>query len=286
MDSYVRGRSALISGGASGIGAAMAKLLTALGADVTIADRQLELAQKVAGELGATAVELDVRDADAWKRAVEGVVARRGRIDLFFNNAGIAMGGEMGSYSQKDWDDVVDVNLKGVIYGVHTVYPLMVAQKSGHIINTASMAGLLSSVAQAPYTATKHAVVGLSKGLRIEARDHGVRVSVLCPGVVRTPILSGGRYGRPLLPGVSVEESRKMWEQLRPLDPDVFARKALKAVAADKAIIVLPRFWKLAWYIERLSPWLMMKLGEIGIRDLRKRLAKMAKGGADGTAAQ
>jgi short-subunit dehydrogenase len=111
--------------------------------------------------------------------------------------------------------------------------------------------------------------------LRVEARDHGVRVSVLCPGVIRTPILTGGRFGRVGFAGVSEAEMRAMWERLWPMDPDVFAERVLRAVAADQAIIVVPRWWKLMWYVERLSPWLSLKVAEMGIRKLRRELAAL-----------
>jgi NADP-dependent 3-hydroxy acid dehydrogenase YdfG len=276
------GKTAIITGGASGIGAAFARALAAGGAEVVIADRQLELAEALASELRnkggkATPLELDVRDFESMKRVVDATVARTGRIDLFFNNAGISIGGEMHRYALADWIDVIDVNLRGVAHGIQAVYPVMVAQRSGHIINTASMAGLVTAIGTGSYTMTKHAVVGLSKALRAEARDHGVRVSVLCPGVIRTPILSGGRYGRVGTDGVSPEQMKSMWERLFPMDPDLFAKKALRAIARDKAIIVLPRWWKIVWYLERISPWLSLKFGEIGMRNLRKQLAAMRR---------
>jgi NADP-dependent 3-hydroxy acid dehydrogenase YdfG len=105
-----------------------------------------------------------------------------GRIDYLFNNAGIGIGGEVDSFTLHDWSDIIDVNLRGVVHGIQAVYPIMIRQRCGHIVNTASMAALITTVGQAGYTATKHAVVGLSKALRVEAEHHGVQVSVLCPG--------------------------------------------------------------------------------------------------------
>jgi NAD(P)-dependent dehydrogenase (short-subunit alcohol dehydrogenase family) len=277
VSAYVTGKTALISGGASGIGAAFARQLAAHGAKVVIADRQLALAEELAAELRqaggqVTAVELDVRDFDAWKRVADAI----GRIDLFFNNAGIVVGGEMSGYQRRDWDDVIDVNLRGVVYGIQTIYPRMVAQGAGHIINTASMAGLIAAIGQGAYTTTKHAVVGLSKALRAEGSLHGVRVSVLCPGVIRTPILSYGKYGRVGFEGVTPEKMNKLWERTFPMDVDVFARRALGAIACGKAIIVLPRWWKIAWYLERISPWLSLTLAAMGMRKMRRELAAMS----------
>jgi NADP-dependent 3-hydroxy acid dehydrogenase YdfG len=165
---------AFITGGASGIGAAIGKALARRGVDVVLADRQLELAQQVAEGIRqsdgrASAVELDVRDPARFASVVGETVARSGRIDYLFNNAGIGVAGDIAGYTLPDWYDVFDVNLRGVVHGIGAVYPVMRAQGSGHIINTASMAGLLPTSEAASYGATKHAVVGLSKTLRIEA---------------------------------------------------------------------------------------------------------------------
>ena len=258
LRNHAEGKTAIITGGASGIGAALARALCEAGAEVVLADRQVELAEQLArqfrdGGKKATVAECDVRDLAALQRVVDTTVARTGRVDFFFNNAGIGVGGEMSDYSPRDWDDVIDVNLRGVAYGVQAVYPLMVRQKFGHIINTASMAGLVCTAGEASYGATKHAVVGLTKALRLEGKRHGVRASALCPGAIRTPILTGGRYGRLNYDGLTHENIMKMWEMVRPMDPDEFAQQALPAIFDDQAIIVLPRWWKALWYLERIS---------------------------------
>jgi NAD(P)-dependent dehydrogenase (short-subunit alcohol dehydrogenase family) len=204
--------------------------------------------------------ELDVRDPASFRRVALEVRRRSGRIDFLFNNAGIAVGGPVATYTQADWDDVIDVNLRGVTHGIQAVYPAMIAQGSGHIVNTASMAGLVATPSEGSYVATKHAVVGLTRSLRAEAARHGVRASVLCPGAIRTPILTGGRYGRINMGGVSDEHLMHFWEKLRPMAPVVFARRAIDAVLRDEAIIVLPAWWKAFWYFDRLAPSLSSKL--------------------------
>jgi NADP-dependent 3-hydroxy acid dehydrogenase YdfG len=191
MARSVSGKVAFVTGGASGIGPALAATLADGGAEVWIADRQIDAAQELAQTLGsagskAHAIELDVRDYPSFERAVAEVMRQSGRVDYLFNNAGIGVGGEVDSYTLDDWNDVFDVNLGGVVHGIQAVYPIMIEQRSGHIVNTASLAGLLVSPGSASYTASKHAVVALSKALRLEAERHGVRVSVLCPGAVRT----------------------------------------------------------------------------------------------------
>jgi NAD(P)-dependent dehydrogenase (short-subunit alcohol dehydrogenase family) len=272
MASSVSGKIAFVTGGASGIGAALATKLVAGGAEVWIADRQIDAAQELAQRLSsggakAHAIELDVRSYPSFERAVAEAVQQSGQIDYLFNNAGIGVGGEVDSYTLDDWNDVFDVNLRGVVHGIQAVYPIMIRQHSGHIVNTASLAGLVTSSGTASYSATKHAVVGLSKVLRVEAERHGVQVSVLCPGAIRTPILTMGKYGR--YDGVSDEQLLKFWEPFRPMAPEKFAERALRAVLRGDAIIVVPAWWKALWYLERLSPALSMRVAKVSQKRLR-----------------
>ena len=273
MASSVSGKIAFVTGGASGIGAALATKLVDGGAEVWIADRQIGAAQELAQRLDsggakAHAIELDVRSYPSFESAVAEAVRQSGRIDYLFNNAGIGVGGEIDSYALDDWNDVFDVNLRGVVHGIQAVYPIMIRQHSGHIVNTASMAGLVTTVGQAAYTATKHAVVAISKMLRLEAERHGVQVSVLCPGAIRTPALTGGKFGR--IPGISDEDLLKSWERLRPMAPEKFAERALRAVLRGDAIIVVPTWWKAFWYLERLSPALSMRSTKVALKRIRE----------------
>jgi NAD(P)-dependent dehydrogenase (short-subunit alcohol dehydrogenase family) len=275
MAASVSGKIAFVTGGASGIGAALATKLADGGAEVWIADRQIGAAQELAQRLNgggakAHAVELDVRTYPSFERVVAEVVQQSGRIDYLFNNAGIGVGGEVDSYTLDDWNDVFDVNLHGVVHGIQAVYPIMIRQGSGHIVNTASLAGLVAGPSQVSYTASKHAVVALSKGLRLEAERHGITVSVLCPGAIRTPILTGGEYGRTKLTGLSDEELLSLWEQFRPMAPEKFAKRALRAVLRGDAIIVVPAWWKALWYLDRLSPALSMRAARLSLKRLRE----------------
>lgn len=229
------------------------------GCEVILADRQIDMACEVESKIRsrggmAMAVELDVRDLGGFERVVRDTLSHSRRIDFLFNNAGIGVGGEMESYEPEDFDDVFDVNLRGVAWGIQTVYPVMIKQGAGHIINTASIAGLIAAPGSGSYTATKHAVVGLSKALRIEAARHGVRVSTLCPGAIRTPNGSSGRFGRVKQVGATEHSITKLWEGTRAMTPEVFARRAIDRVLANDALIVLPRWWKAFWYLDRISP--------------------------------
>ena len=269
------GATAIVTGGASGIGRALAMELGKRGCEVVLADLQIGLAEGVASEINASggkakAAEIDVTDFPAMDRLVQETVKRTGRLDYMFNNAGIAIGGDVEHFGIEDWNQIVDVNLRGVIHGIQAAYKIMIGQGFGHIVNTASMAGLMCSPGAVAYATTKHAVVGLSKSLRAEAAPMGVRVSVICPGVVRTPILEGGgKFGKMLM-DMPPEQLRQMWEKLKPMSPDLFAEKVLDSVAKNRAIIIVPSRWKLIWWMNRFSP-------SLGILFAQKRFQKMQK---------
>ncbi|MFK4156419.1 SDR family NAD(P)-dependent oxidoreductase [Streptomyces fungicidicus] len=269
-----RDATAIITGAASGIGRALAEELVARGCEVVLADLQIEQAEEVAAALRktggkATAAWLDVTDHAKFEQLVKETVARTGRLDYLFNNAGITHGMGAGArhYRVEDWRRMIDVNVGGVVNGVQAAYNLMIDQGFGHIVNTASLAGLVPSAGTTSYVTTKHAVVGLSHNLRIEAAQLGVRVSVLCPGVIRTPLIEGGVYGRSV-EGVTREMTRDMWEEQKPISPEEFVTKSLDAVARNKGIIVVPAVWKLFWWLFRLSPSLCVSIATKKFRDL------------------
>src|SRR6266851_10472536 len=191
-------RVSIVTGGASGIGRALSAALVERGGCVVIADLDETGAAQAVEELSVAgpgtlvAASLDVREAHAVAELVQRTHREQGRLDMLFNNAGIGVGGYAQELGLEHWERAIDVNLRGVVHGVHAAYPLMIEQGQGHIINTASMAGLVPSPGLTPYAMTKHAVVGLSLSLRVEAAAYGVRVTAVCPGVVETPILDQG----------------------------------------------------------------------------------------------
>lgn len=250
---------ALITGGGSGIGAATARLMAQQRDTVIVADIDLASADAVAAAIvadggRAESAHLDVRDADAFTRLAERIVADHGCIDLLFNNAGIGVGGPIEELSAEHWHRIVEVNIMGVVNGIRAVYPHMMAAGDGHIVNTASLAGLVPSPMLAPYALSKHAVVGLSLSLRPEAALHGVRVSTVCPGPTETPILdSTGPADLPPISGISARELlTKAAGGIYPVED--LARDLLKGVRANKALIVAPRRARLAWWAWRLFP--------------------------------
>jgi NAD(P)-dependent dehydrogenase (short-subunit alcohol dehydrogenase family) len=272
QDSRLRtfdGAVALITGGASGIGRALGAALARRGAAVILADLQVELAEEAAAAIRArggraTAAPLDVRDFAAVDHLVRQTAERHGRLDYLFNNAGTSVMGEVRLHDITDWDRVFAVNLRGVVNGVQAAYPLMLRQRFGHIVNTASAAGLLPVPTAVSYCASKHAVVGLSTALRIEAAAGGVRVSVLCPGTVQTPILEGGGKFGKVLQAMPPEVMKRHWERMRPMPAERFASAALRAIAHNQAVIIIPFKWRLFCWLNRLAPALgffVMKQG-------------------------
>lgn len=185
---------AIVTGGGSGIGREVCVQLARAGAAVVVAaDINGEGAQETTNTVAAAgsqacAAQVDVAQSDAVQQLVDETVAKYGRLDYMFNNAGISIVGDMRDMTIDHWQHIVHVNLWGVIYGTMSAYPVMVKQGAGHIVNTSSMAGLVPAGTTTAYAATKHAVVGLSTSLRTEAANLGVMVSVACPAMVKTPI--------------------------------------------------------------------------------------------------
>jgi len=265
---------AIVTGGASGIGKALGEALAERGCEVVLADVDGELANNAAAairsrRLKATAASVDVTNFAAISKTIDETVKRCRRLDYLFNNAGISISGEMLAHRTEDWDRILDVNLRGVINGIHAAYPVFVSQGFGHIVNTASMRGLVPVPLSVSYGATKAAVISISKSLRAEAASVGVRVSVLCPGAIKTPMLLGGRYHQDLQPELGAAQ-RENWQRLRPMDPGRFARKALRQIARNKPIIVIPSWWRLIWWLDRTSPRLSILLAQKHFERLKR----------------
>ena len=265
----------IITGGASGIGLAFGKALASRGCHVILADLQKELAEKEAELINssggkATAVSLDVRDSKAVKKLIEETREAHGRIDTLFNNAGVAVGWEVKDDLLEDWNYIIDVNIRGVVNGTLAVYPIMIEQGFGHIINIASGAGLVPATGAVSYGMTKHAVVGLSTSLRGQALEYGVRVSVVCPSFVDTPILKGGVYGR-----VDARVVKKLENAPKPsvtIGTSLLVRKVLPQIEKNRSIIVEPMNMKIMWWVYRLCPDFFLRLVTKGWFHIKKKL--------------
>ncbi|MBI4514819.1 MAG: SDR family NAD(P)-dependent oxidoreductase [Deltaproteobacteria bacterium] len=259
------GKVAIITGGASGIGRALGEELAGRGARVVLADRNGAQAQAVAGAItagggAAQAATVDVCDAGAVLTLVTQTATAYGQLDYLFNNAGIALAGRTRDMTVADWNRLIDVNVRGVVHGVMAAYPLMITQGFGHIVNTASVAGLAPAPGFTAYAATKHAVVGLSTSLRSEAARHGVRVSAVCPGFIDTPI-------KDTMPLLNVDRAAVLKSlPVKLHSPVACARAILRGVERNQAIIVVTAFAKLGWLLYRLSPALITRLLELGVR--------------------
>ena len=196
MGNNIEGKVVVITGASSGLGEATARHLSQLGATVVLGARRLDrieaLAQELAAQDGragkAIAVQTDVTKSGQVKKLVESAVAAYGRIDVMINNAGLMPHSPLERLKIDDWDRMIDVNIKGVLYGIAAALPYMQAQKSGHIINVSSVAGHKVRPGSAVYAATKHAVRALSEGLRQEVKPYNIRTTVISPGAVATEL--------------------------------------------------------------------------------------------------
>jgi len=267
--SIFAGKIALVTGSASGIGQGLAEVLAGQGAKVIATDINLERLeanprfQDRAGN-SVRVERLDVTDYGAFEKMIDDVVSREGRLDYIFNNAGIAIAGDLRDLTIEHWRPVLDVNLNGVVYGSLLAYRQMVKQGFGHIVNLSSIEGLIPFPTTASYVTSKFAVMGLSQSLYVEGTDLGVKVSVVCPGFVRTAIFDVS----PMI-NMSREEWLKAnarWERFA-VTPEKCAEIILKGVAKGKTIIMVTGLAQVMWRLARLHPSFLLKF-------IRKDFAK------------
>ena len=262
-------KTAIITGGASGIGAALAQELARRGAIIILADINAELLEDTAASIikaggKAKAVPLDVTDYDAVKKLVDDIVSEYGSLDYLFNNAGVVVFAEARDYDYiDDWRKIIDVDLYGPVNGVAAAYPVMVKQGGGHIVNTASLAGLMPCEPLCSYTAAKHGVVGLSLTLRMEGADLGVKVSVVCPGLIQTPMYNARM--------IKLDQKKLLKVVPKGMPPEKCAREILRGVERNKPIIVVTFPAKLSWILYRISPSMMLWSGIKFVGYLRKK---------------
>ncbi len=271
-----KGKVAIVTGGGSGIGRALCEALGAGGAKVVVADIDPERAQEVASGIpNAQAVTLDVSVREEVERVIEETFNEHGRLDYMFNNAGIpGVGGKTLELGVEPWKRMIDVNLMGVIYGTLASLKVMAGQGSGHIVNTSSMAGLISTAGLAPYTTAKHAVVGMTTALRAEAETLGVKMSVVCPGLVLTGIFDAAE-----VIGFDKEKAFRLMFGKREwmMSPERAAGIILNGVEKNKSIIIFPFLARFLWWLYRLSPNIFAPLSRRLIRKFEKLAADYKK---------
>lgn len=265
----------IVTGGASGIGKSLVRRLVERGGRVVVADRDEAAAHALADELGAQVrpVAVDVAEPGAVRRLVEETVAQEGRLDLMANNAGILLYGPADEVEDGHWDRALAVNLRAVVDGAQAAYAVMAPRGAGTILNTGSLAGLMVSPRQLPYTTTKHAVVAYSRALAIEARPRGVGVHVLCPGFVDTKLLD-----EPLDPGAHTGSFRRYTRSLQPrlLSPDTVADAALRGIERGKVVIPVGSLAQALWRAERLLPAVVDHGSGVAARSEDRRAGRRA----------
>jgi NADP-dependent 3-hydroxy acid dehydrogenase YdfG len=193
MSNNIEGKVVVITGASSGLGEATARLLSSQGASVVLGARRVDRLKSLADELTqkggkALAVATDVTNSDQVKSLVAASVQKFGRIDVMINNAGLMPLSLLERFKIDDWNRMIDVNIKGVLYGIAAALPHMKKQKSGHIINVSSVAGHEVRPGSVVYSATKHAVRVISEGLRQEVKPYNIRTTVISPGAVATEL--------------------------------------------------------------------------------------------------
>jgi len=269
MDPF-QSKTAIVTGGASGLGRAVGLTLARRGARVVLADLNADLLSRTIEAASRAGIEvrfatLDVTDAQAVSRLVAETAAEHGRLDFMFNNAGITVSGDARDVPAEDWRRVIEVNLMGVVNGALAAYPVMVGQRRGHIVNTASMAGLVPIPGEIPYTASKFGVVGLSHALRIEGADLGVRVSVVCPGLIDTPIIKTSKV-------VNMDRAKLMALAPKAMPAGRAAQIILRGVERNRATIPVGFMAWWMWIAQRLSPGLLAWIWQVQMRRFRSQV--------------
>jgi NADP-dependent 3-hydroxy acid dehydrogenase YdfG len=235
MSNNIEGKVVVITGASSGLGEATARHLAAQGASVVLgarrAGRLQSLAEELTGRGGkALAIATDVTDFDQVKRLVDAAVQAYGRTDVIINNAGLMPSSPLERLKIDDWNRTIDVNIKGVLYGIAAALPYMKRQNAGHIINVSSVAGHKVRAGGAVYAATKHAVRALSEGLRQEVKPYNIRTTVISPGAVATELPESVTE-----PDVA-ENMRQVYEIAIPADS--FARAVAFAMSQPEEVDV------------------------------------------------
>ncbi|GAA0624585.1 SDR family oxidoreductase [Sporichthya brevicatena] len=259
-------RRILITGAASGLGRALARAAADDGARVLLTDRdaaagelaRLELAERLRERGGnpdrVAFLALDVRDDAAWDGAREWCAEHWGGLDVLVNNAGVAAAGPIADIPMADWDWILDINLKGAIRGVRTFVPMFEAQGAGHVVNIASLAGLMNLGNMASYNVTKAGVISLSETMRCELEPLGIRTTVVCPSFFATNLADTMRTTDPAF---EVMARQAIAGDLFPgpkLTADDVARKVLRAVDRRKFLLLPHIETRLLYAMKRLAP--------------------------------
>jgi NAD(P)-dependent dehydrogenase (short-subunit alcohol dehydrogenase family) len=275
-------RRVLVTGGASGFGQAIARVYAARGDHVLVTDLAAEpdpaVLPAATGDGEVAYLQLDIRDEVAWEKAKSWVVEHWGGLDVLVNNAGVGAGGRIDVVPIKDSEWIVETNLLGVVKGCKAFVPLFKEQGHGHVVNVASMAGLVHAPCMASYNAVKAGVVALSETLLHELASAGVAVSVVCPSFFRTNLASSITRGSD----PSVEESGAALVSKSQVSADLIAARTVAAVDKQRFIVLPSRDGRLVLYGKRLTGpgyhWAMKRVGARVVRSAAKRDAAARRG--------
>jgi len=266
---YFKDKVVVVTGGASGLGRALCLDLGRRGATVVPVDVNQEGAEQVAAairEAGGKALSafLDVTIYENALRIVTDVVRKFGRLDIIINNAGTALHGETRDLNVEHWRTVIDVNLMGVIYGAISAYQVMEKKGAGQIVNIGSLAGLIPVPKEIPYCTSKWAIVGFTNALRVEGRGLGIKINLVCPGIMQTPVHQKVSY-------INVDKCKLVRPRTKYfITPEKAARRVLSGVEKNRPIIIFPFYARVIWWLYRFNPSLFYLFFQKIINDFRK----------------
>jgi NAD(P)-dependent dehydrogenase (short-subunit alcohol dehydrogenase family) len=275
--SDLSGKTVLVTGAASGIGKETALAFARRKANLVICD---------VSETGLAETERQIRalgrEVRAWRVDVASREAMRGfadavhqqveAVDILMNNAGVGLGGGFLDTTLDDWEWIVSINLLGVVHGCYFFLPKMVARRQGgHIVNVASAAAFMGTAALSAYSTTKFGVFGLSEALREELTPHGIGVTVVCPGIINTPITASARLRGPNANDAARQFMIAMYQR-RNYGPERVAANILKAVQRNRAVApISPEAWCI-YYLKRLAPGLVFRLNRLLSQRMQRQL--------------
>jgi NAD(P)-dependent dehydrogenase (short-subunit alcohol dehydrogenase family) len=267
----IKGRPALVTGAAAGLGRAITLALAGRGARMIVTDVDKEGLDRLVADLGAFGAPVmsrvvDVSDREAMRALAEEVHAEHGPLAVLVNNAGVALHGGIANTSLEDWDWIMGINVMGVIHGCSFFIPAMKeAGRGGHVINLASLAGLIATAQLGAYSTTKYAVVGLSEALRDECAPYHIGVTAICPGFIKTDIAQNMRMGE------RDEHERGVFQKVLDLggQPEDVAAAVLHAIDHNSALVPVTTHAWLTWGVKRISP-------DLALRPLRGILRRLS----------
>lgn len=267
--SFFANKTAIVSGCASGLAKVLCEELARRGAVAIVTGLTQEEVQPVADAINqaggkAIALRMDIRNREDIKAAIATTIAQYGKLDYFFNVAGVAYIGEFDGAEDALVENVLQTNAVGPVFGSLYAYKQMKTQAGGgHIVNVSSMAGIVPTPGIAVYAATKHAVVGLSTSLRYEAEKFGVKVSVVCMGLVKSEMLVRAKIQGMTAATFEGLSGFAPWETIRA------ANYILRGVENNDAYIVMPFYVRIFWWVQRLSPSLFAFLARASMKNVR-----------------